>query len=625
MSTQSRPLNPDTESSIERIPLTRATPVTHREWALFGARWIIPLGVLLYFFGNDFVPGPDYYRILAVAAFSVVTNLIVLLIIMSNHWNRLVALFVVIIDLITVIAAVTFTDAGMIWLGLLPVTVAGFYFNWLSGLIAGSVLAAGFFLTQVFYVQPAEPDLMAMVLGILAVPAAGPIAALLARDNGDTVLLRDRFRERARRVEQVARLAQEQMHVIYEMAEVLSKSKLDPKRVLASAVTFALDSLERMGVTPPLYAMVLLFAESEEGLGTVLRVARASMTVPPSDEHIEIPGQSGVIEKVLRFSDPTVSHAPDHDPELSRFDCFRRSKSVLILPLRAGDEAYGVMAIGSHQPDSFKDIHVELMAAVTNQAAASLNNVRLFVTLMEERDRIVQIEKDARAQLASDLHDGPTQGVAAITMRLNYVRKLIERKPEQAVDELYAIEDMARRTTKEIRHMLFELRPKALDAGLKPGLEQLAVKMKETYDQNVFITMSDNLDSTLDAQTIQTLFSIASETVNNARKHAQASRIDVDVHTDGPMLILNITDNGVGFEVEKALEAAKFREGHLGLTNLQERAALLDGALHIDSSPGKGTRTTVVIPMDVIKLRKEDELAKAANTQDRVVARTANM
>jgi signal transduction histidine kinase len=193
------------------------------------------------------------------------------------------------------------------------------------------------------------------------------------------------------------------------------------------------------------------------------------------------------------------------------------------------------------------------------------------------------------------------------------VRKLIEKKPENAVDELYAIEDMARRTTKEIRHMLFELRPKALDAGLKSGLEQLAVKMKETYDQNVVVTMRDGLDQQLDAQTTTTLFSIASETVNNARKHAQASRIDVAVHSERDMLVLNIADNGVGFDVDKAIQEARQREGHLGLTNLQERAALLEGALHIESASGKGTRTTVVIPLELVKVRKQEETTRSAD------------
>ena len=117
MSTQSRQLNSN-GPSVERIPLTKAIPVTHREWALFGARWIIPLGILLYFFGSPTLQGKNYYQILAITAFSIVTNLIVLIVIMSNHWSRLVTIFVVMADLITVLAAVTVLDESLIWMGL---------------------------------------------------------------------------------------------------------------------------------------------------------------------------------------------------------------------------------------------------------------------------------------------------------------------------------------------------------------------------------------------------------------------------------------------------------------------------------------------------------------------------
>jgi signal transduction histidine kinase len=228
------------------------------------------------------------------------------------------------------------------------------------------------------------------------------------------------------------------------------------------------------------------------------------------------------------------------------------------------------------------------------------------------------------AQLASDLHDGPTQGVAAITMRLNYVRKLIERKPESAMEELFAIEDMARRTTKEIRHMLFELRPKALDNGLAPGLEQLGVKMRETYELNVQVHMDPGLDSILDSQSMQTLFSIAQETVNNARKHAESTLITVKVDVIEDMLILEIADNGKGFDVAKALADARHREGHLGLVNLQERAALIEGELRIESAPGRGTRTTVVVPLDVVRIRREEEMNRMVDrAESKVVARSA--
>ncbi len=610
--------------AIERIPLTKQIPVTNREWALFALRWLIPVGLALMILPLQATLRSQVVAELGLIAVSAITNLVILLLILSHHWSRVVTVSVIVFDALTAVIAVAILSPSVVWVGLIPVAVSGFYFTWIPGLLTGLGISLG--MLALAYLQGSPGDsLPSVAVGILALPVAGPLVAWLSHDDAELNVLRERFRERSKRVEQVARLAQEQMHVIYEMAEVLAKSKLDPQRVLASVVSFAIDSLERMGVPPPLFALVLLFADGEDNQ-TVMRVARASATVPPGDTMIELLGQYGAIDRTLRLLDTTVINHPASDPELGLFECMRQSRSAMCLPLRAGDEVYGVMIVASRVLDIFKDTHIELMAAVTNQVGASLNNVRLYVTLLEERDRIVQIEKDARAQLASNLHDGPTQGVAAITMRLNYIRKLIEKRPESALDELYALEDMARRTTKEIRHMLFELRPKALDSGLRSGLEQLAIKMKETYDQDVRVFMNSDIDTALDLKTTQTLFSICSEVITNARKHARANEIIVRVNTDQNMLILNVSDDGVGFDVSKALADSASREGHLGLTNLQERAALLEGALHIDSAPGKGTRTTVVIPLDVIRGRREEESTRAADRVDsKVVARVVGM
>ena len=90
------------------------------------------------------------------------------------------------------------------------------------------------------------------------------------------------------------------------------------------------------------------------------------------------------------------------------------------------------------------------------------------------------------------------------------------------------------------------------------------------------------------------------------------------------MIILEIVDDGVGFDVEKALAEAAEREGHLGLINLQERAAMVEGALAIHSSPGAGTRTVVAIPQTVIKFRKQEQDSRAADDEARVMARAAD-
>src|SRR5207245_2206803 len=109
--------------------------------------------------------------------------------------------------------------------------------------------------------------------------------------------------------------------------------------------------------------------------------------------------------------------------------------------LRAGFDHYGILLYGAPMPDAFSSEHVELLTAIGTQATIALQNAVLYQNLRTEKERIVEIEEDARKKLARDLHDGPTQGVAAIAMRVNYIRRMIVTKPQMADEELQKVED----------------------------------------------------------------------------------------------------------------------------------------------------------------------------------------
>jgi signal transduction histidine kinase len=227
-----------------------------------------------------------------------------------------------------------------------------------------------------------------------------------------------------------------------------------------------------------------------------------------------------------------------------------------------------------------------------------MQNAKLYQRLLEEKERIVDIEEDARKKLARDLHDGPTQSVAAIAMRANYIRRLIERDPKAAADELYKVEDLARKTTKEIRHMLFTLRPLVLESqGLGAALQSLAEKNKENYDLNVLIETQIEATEKLELHAQGILFYIAEEAIGNARKHAEAEHIWVRVKLlNAEMAALEIQDDGLGFDVG-AVTGSYENRGSLGMVNMRERTELVNGVLNLDSAPGKGTKITVVIPL----------------------------
>jgi signal transduction histidine kinase len=174
----------------------------------------------------------------------------------------------------------------------------------------------------------------------------------------------------------------------------------------------------------------------------------------------------------------------------------------------------------------------------------------------------------------------------------------MERDGKAAADELYKIEDLARRTTKEIRHMLFTLRPLVLESqGLIPALESMAEKMRETYNQNVIVQADPRIADELETSKQAVAFYIAEEAVNNARKHARAAHVWVrlkPIKTD--LALLEIEDDGVGFNVN-AVDNSYETRGSLGMINMRERTELVNGVLHVDSEEGKGTRVQVAIPL----------------------------
>jgi signal transduction histidine kinase len=228
----------------------------------------------------------------------------------------------------------------------------------------------------------------------------------------------------------------------------------------------------------------------------------------------------------------------------------------------------------------------------------AVQNARLYQDLVEEKERMIEVQEEARKKLARDLHDGPTQSVAAMAMRINLARRIMNKDVKEATKELVKIEELAHRTTKEIRHMLFTLRPLILESqGLTAALEAMAEKMRETFAQNVIINVDEGVLKDMEMGKQGVIFYIIEEATNNARKHANALHIWVRLRTfESGIALLEIEDDGLGFDVV-AVNQSYDKRGSLGMVNLRERTELVTGLLNIDSAPGKGTRVQVYIPL----------------------------
>jgi signal transduction histidine kinase len=359
------------------------------------------------------------------------------------------------------------------------------------------------------------------------------------------------------------------------------------------------SSISTMGLSEaesgPLLCAFLLF----EDPGLVYVVGRG---FPARDQAIPLPAEEGILAEVLRSGEHRlVVNSRCDDPELCKLVALHTCQSMLIMPLVRGMNAYGILIYAHTDPVFFNPDRTELLLTIGNQAVIAIQNARLFQDLTAEKERLLQSQEEAQRKLARDLHDGPTQSVSSIAMRLSIARRLLESNPQSAARELAQIEELARRTTDEIRHMLFTLRPLILESeGLIAALNAMSIKMREVYQQNIIIDVDPVAVTALDGSRQTVVFYLAEEAANNARKHADASEVTIQlkfIAEDNSLAGLEISDNGRGFDVNEVMGNYEKR-GSLGMVNLRERTDLINGLLKVDSLPGKGTRIRVYIPLN---------------------------
>jgi signal transduction histidine kinase len=255
------------------------------------------------------------------------------------------------------------------------------------------------------------------------------------------------------------------------------------------------------------------------------------------------------------------------------------------------------MLLGTEKKTTFSDVHLDLFTSVADQSVIALQNAQLYQRLQSEKQRIIDADEEARKELARDLHDGPTQSIAAIAMRINFIRSLMPKDPRQAFIELKKVEDLAKDTSGEIRAMLFALRPLVLETqGLSAAIEMAMNKIRESDGLSLRLVGSEHGDL-LNEQAQGVVFYIIEEALGNARKYSKAKIIEVRLWQEQELFVVRIQDDGEGFDIQ-SVNANYSARGSLGMVNMRERAERIDGSLKVESSPGSGATITLVVPLD---------------------------
>jgi two-component system nitrate/nitrite sensor histidine kinase NarX len=297
-------------------------------------------------------------------------------------------------------------------------------------------------------------------------------------------------------------------------------------------------------------------------------------------------GEAALSKKPIFIQDTQkLSDDPNLDPDLilvlQRMS--QNYSSILSVPIDIRDESYGALTLYFTKTYEISEEEIALAKDISIQAALAIDNARL--RLQAQQDAVAQ----ERNRLARELHDSVTQNLFSASLIAETLPIIIQRYPEKGLEGLNELQLLTRGALAEMRSLLLELRPHALeDARLEELLRQLTEIASGRLRKPV--TFKSNGQELLPSDVRLTFYRIAQEALNNIIKHAEANHITITLENDQgptddgfPKATLTITDDGCGF---KDFENSS---SHLGFNIMDERAQLIGASLTIESQVNCGT------------------------------------
>jgi signal transduction histidine kinase len=262
-------------------------------------------------------------------------------------------------------------------------------------------------------------------------------------------------------------------------------------------------------------------------------------------------------------------------------------RSFLGVPIVAAEGVIGAFYVTEKigTPD-FGDEDVEVLELLAAHAAIAIANARLH----EQSRELAMVAE--RNRLALDLHDAVSQKLFGLVLNAEAAATLLERDPAAAREQVARLQTGAQEALEELRSLVFELRPPDLERdGLADALRKHVEVRSRLQQREIEVQIDDELpaDPARDGEVLR----IAQEALQNALGHADADHVAVRLRRDGNVLVLEVSDDGIGFD----LAAPGLRARRLGLTSMEERAQKLGGRLAISSTPGAGT--TIRLEVDL--------------------------
>lgn len=271
-------------------------------------------------------------------------------------------------------------------------------------------------------------------------------------------------------------------------------------------------------------------------------------------------------------------------------DCFENDvKAFVYTPLVIENETIGMFIIARSRTKSFEDDDVQSIATLANQLAVIIKTRMLF---SEKEKRIVLEERN---RIARDIHDGVAQTLAGAVMKLETAGKKFNKNPEETrklVDESVL---GLRESLKEVRESIYALRPYPTQrASLAEAILRKIEAVQKEYKQEIDFEIRGQ-ELQLSQMVEKVLFDTFQESLQNAIKHSQASKIEILLSYQSEHILLKIKDDGRGFSLFQAMLKAR-NEPHFGILQMNDAAEKINATLQIDSKVGTGTEVSITVP-----------------------------
>jgi two-component system, NarL family, sensor kinase len=247
------------------------------------------------------------------------------------------------------------------------------------------------------------------------------------------------------------------------------------------------------------------------------------------------------------------------------------------VPLKAGNEKFGLLNIGSPSKTHFDTDELALLESVALQIGTALK--RLKLTLLEQETALVA----ERNRLARDLHDSVNQLLFSLNLTARGGKELTQEK--EVVETFDYIQDLAQEALHEMRALIWQLRPRGLENGIVSALSSYGEMLGLTLDVKVKGVVH------LPARVEEVIWRIGQESMANCKKHSGQSEMMLEMNVDKNQVIFLLEDQGCGF-----LYDDKKHIPSIGLRSMKERTEEINGQFLIESYPGKGTKLQVLIP-----------------------------